>query len=110
MFYGPHVAQVNEESPLKSSLNLTLTQHHHHGDPEPQNMHAHLGIEPPQTWDYRISLNFHPLVILLQIDPVSGDEPEIICEGYYEIEDTFILAWSSISNVGHYRWLQGSIR
>jgi hypothetical protein len=49
-------------------------------------------------------------VILLQVDPASGDEPEIICEGCYEIEGTFIFTWSSISNVGHYRWLRGPIR
>jgi len=39
-----------------------------------------------------------------------GDEPEIICEGFYEIEDLSIFAWSSIPDIGHYRWLRGSIR
>jgi hypothetical protein len=28
--------------------------------------------------------NFRTLVILLQIDPTSSDESEIICEGFYE--------------------------
>ncbi len=46
-------------------------------------------------------------MILLQVDHVSGDEPEIICEGFYEIEDTSIFPWSSIPSVGHYRWLHG---
>jgi hypothetical protein len=27
MFYGPHNAQMNEESPQESSLNLKLTHH-----------------------------------------------------------------------------------
>jgi hypothetical protein len=33
--YGPQIAQMNEELPLKSSLNLTLTQHPRDVDPEP---------------------------------------------------------------------------
>jgi hypothetical protein len=49
-------------------------------------------------------------VILLQVDPDSGDEPKIIYEGCYEIEDIFIFAWSSIPGIGHYRWLRGLIR
>jgi hypothetical protein len=110
MSYGLHAAQVNEESPLESSLNLTLTQHPHDGEYKPQDMRAHLGIEPLQTWDYHISLNFRTFVILLQIDPAFGDEPEIVYERYYEIEDTYILAWSLISGIGHYRWLHGPIR
>jgi hypothetical protein len=48
-------------------------------------------------------------MILLQVDPTSSDEPEIIYEGFYEIEDTSIFAWSSIFGVGHYRWLCGLI-
>jgi len=71
---------------------------------------VHLEVEPPRAWYYRISPNSRTLVILLQVDPASGDEPEIVCEGCYETEDTFIFAWSSILGVGHYRWLRGSIR
>jgi hypothetical protein len=33
--YGPQVAQVNEESPSESFLDLTLTQHSYNEDPEP---------------------------------------------------------------------------
>jgi hypothetical protein len=49
-------------------------------------------------------------VILLQVDPTSGDEPKTVCEGCYEIEDTFIFAWSSVPDVGHYHWLRDPIR
>jgi hypothetical protein len=49
-------------------------------------------------------------VILLQVDPAFGDEPETVCEGYYETEDTSIFAWSSVPRIGHYRWLRGLIR
>jgi hypothetical protein len=49
-------------------------------------------------------------VILLHVDPTSGDEPETVCEGCYETEDTYIFAWSSVLGVGHYRWLRGPIR
>ncbi len=49
-------------------------------------------------------------MILLQVDPASGDKPETICEGCYEIEDTFIFAWSLVPGVGHYRWLRSPIR
>ncbi len=73
-------------------------------------MRAHLEVEPLWTWYYRISPNSHTLVILLQVDPVSGDEPEIICEGYYKTENISIFAWSSVPHVGHYRWLHGPIR
>jgi hypothetical protein len=49
-------------------------------------------------------------VILLQVDPASGDEPETICEGCYKTENTFIFAWSSVPGIGHYRWLCSPIR
>jgi len=49
-------------------------------------------------------------VILLQVNLASSDKPETVCEGCYEIEDTSIFAWSSIPNVGHYRWLCGPTR
>ncbi len=48
-------------------------------------------------------------MILLQVDPASGDEPETVCEGYYETEDTSTFACSSLPNVEHYRWLHGPI-
>jgi hypothetical protein len=48
-------------------------------------------------------------VILLQVDPASSDEFEIICEGFYETENTSIFAWSLIFNVRHYRWSRGPI-
>jgi hypothetical protein len=48
-------------------------------------------------------------VILLQIDFAFCDEPEIIYEGNWEIEDTFIFTWFAIPNVGHYCWLHGPI-
>jgi predicted Fe-S protein YdhL (DUF1289 family) len=48
-------------------------------------------------------------VILLQVDPISGDELEIVCEGCYETEDTSIFAWSLVLNVEHYHWLRSSI-
>jgi len=71
---------------------------------------THLEVEPPQAWYYLISPNFRTLVILLQINPASGVELEIVCEGCYKIEDTFVFAWSSIPGVGHYRWLRDPIR
>jgi hypothetical protein len=49
-------------------------------------------------------------VILLQIDFTFSDEPKIVYENCYEIEDTSIFAWSSILNIGHYRWLCDPIR
>jgi hypothetical protein len=49
-------------------------------------------------------------VILLQVDLVSGDKLEIVCEGCYKTEDTSIFAWSLILGVGHYYWWRGPIR
>jgi hypothetical protein len=108
--YGPQIAQANEEPPLESSLNLTLKQHPRDEEPEPREVRARLEVEPPRAWYYRISLNSRTLVILLQIDLASSDEPETICEGCYEIEDTSIFTWSSVPSVGHYRWLRSPIR
>ncbi len=73
-------------------------------------MRARLEVEPPRAWYYRISPNSRTLVILLQVDPASDDELETVREGYYEIEDTSIFAWSSVLGVRHYRWLRGPIR
>ncbi len=72
-------------------------------------MRACFEVEPPRTWYYRISSNSRTLVILLQVDPASGDESKIICEGYYKTKNTFIFAWSSVPGVGHYFWLHGPI-
>jgi len=70
---------------------------------------ARFEVDPPRTWYYHISLNSCTLVILLQVDPASSDEPETVCEGCYEIENTSIFAWSSIPSVRHYHWLHGPI-
>jgi len=108
--YEPQAAQANEEPPPESSLDLTLTQHPHDEEPEPREVCARLEVEPPRAWYYHISLNSRTLVILLQVNPASGDEPETVCEGCYETEYTSIFAWSSVPGVGHYRWLRGLIR
>ncbi len=73
-------------------------------------MRAHLEVKPFRAWYYRIWPNSRTLVILLQIDPASGDKPEIVCEGCYETEYTSIFTWSLVLGVGHYRWLHGLIR
>ncbi len=49
-------------------------------------------------------------MILLQVDPASNNEPKIVCESCYEIEDICIFTWSLAPGVGHYRWLRGLIR
>jgi len=101
--YGPQAAQANEEPPPESSLDFTLTQHLCDEELEPRKVRARLEVEPPRAWYYRISPNSRTLVILLQVDPASGDEPETVCEGCYEIKDIFIFAWSLVPGVGHYR-------
>jgi hypothetical protein len=108
--YGLQVAQANEKSPSESSLDLTLTQHPRDEEPKLQEVRARLEVEPLRTWYYRIFSNSRNLMILLQVDPVSGNEPETVCEGCYKTEDTSIFAWSSVPGVGHYRWLRGLIR
>jgi hypothetical protein len=45
-FYGPQVAQVNEELSLESYLNLTLTHYPHDEKPELREVRARLKIEP----------------------------------------------------------------
>ncbi len=72
-------------------------------------MRIRLEVEPPQAWYYRIFPNSRTLVLLLQVDPASGDELEIVCEACYKIEDTSIFTWSSIFGIGHYHWLHGPI-
>jgi hypothetical protein len=89
--YGLQAAQVNEEPPSESSLDLTLTQHPHDEEPEPREVCARLEVEPPRAWYYRISSNSLTLMILLQVDPASGDEFETVYEGCYETKDTSIF-------------------
>jgi len=101
--YGPQATQANEEPPSESSLDLTLTQHPRDEELEPRKVRARLEVEPPRAWYYRISPNSRTMVILLQVDPASGDEPEIVYEGCYETEDTSIFAWFSVPGIGHYR-------
>jgi hypothetical protein len=108
--YGPQAAQANEKSPPESSPDLTLTQHPCDEEPELREVRARLEVEPPRAWYYRISPNSRTLVILLQVDPASSDEPETVCEGCYETQDTSIFAWSLVPGVGHYCWLHGLIR
>ncbi len=107
--YGSQATQANEEPPPESSLGLTLTQHPRDEEPEPREVHACLEVEPPRAWYYCISPNSRTLVILLQVDPTSGDEPKTVCKGCYETKDTSIFAWSSVPGVGHYHWLRGPI-
>jgi len=108
--YRPQAAQANEELPSKSSLDLTLMQHPHDEELEPWEVRVHLEVEPLWAWYYRISPNSRTLVILLQVDPASGDEPETVYESCYETKDTSIFIWSLVPGVGHYRWLRDSIR
>jgi hypothetical protein len=98
--YGPQATQANEKPLPDLSLALTLTQHPRDEELEPREVRVRLEVEPPRAWYYRISPNSRTLVILLQVDPASGDEPEIVCEGCYKIEDTSIFAWSSVPSVG----------
>jgi hypothetical protein len=100
---------MNEESAPKSSLDLTLTQHPRDENPAPRGVRTRLEVDPPRAWYYHISPNSRTLMILLQVDPTSGDEPETVYEGCYETKDTSIFAWSSILGIGHYRWLCGLI-
>ncbi len=73
-------------------------------------MRACLEIEPLRAWYYHILPNSDTLVILLQVDFISGDERKIVSEGYYEIKNTSIFTWSSVPGVGHYCWLRDLIR
>ncbi len=91
MFYKLQVTQMNDKPPQESSLNLTLTQHPHDEDPKLRKMRLCLEVEPLQAWYYRISPNFHTLVILLQVDPTFSNEPKIVFEGFYKTENTSFL-------------------
>jgi hypothetical protein len=84
MSYGLQVAQMNEELPQKSSLDLTITQPLRDEDLEPQKVHLHFKIESSQVWYYQFFLNFRTLVILLQVDFAFGDELEIVYKCFYE--------------------------
>jgi hypothetical protein len=69
-----------------------------------------LKLNPLEPNTIIIFANSRTLVILLQVDPAFGDEPETVCEAYYETEDTSIFAWFLVPSVGHYRWLRSPIR
>jgi hypothetical protein len=85
---------MNEELPSESSLNLTLTQHLCDENLEPREVCLCFKVEPLRVWYYRTFPNFHTLMILLQVDPTSGNEPETIYESCYETENTLIFAWT----------------
>jgi hypothetical protein len=105
MSYEPQLVQTNEESFQESSLDLTLMQHLHHETLELRKVRPCIEVEPPRTWYNRISPNSCTLVILLQVDLASSDEPKIVCEGFHETKETFIFTWFSILGVRHYCWL-----
>ncbi len=90
---------MNEKLPPESSLDLTLKQHPRDEEPEFREVCVRLEVEPPRAWYYHISPNSHTLVILLQINPASGDEPETIYEGCYETKNTSIFAWSLVLDI-----------
>jgi hypothetical protein len=96
---------MNEEPAPKSSLDLTLTQHLRDENLESWEVRARLKVNPLRTWYYNIFPHSCTVVIFLQVDPASGDEPEIVYESCYETEDISIFAQSSILGVGHYCWL-----
>ncbi len=68
-----------------------LTKHSRDENHAPREVHARLEVDPLQAWYYRISPNSQTLVILLQVDPASSDELEIVYEGCYEAENTSIF-------------------
>jgi hypothetical protein len=107
--YEPQAVQANEKPPPKSSLDLTLTHHPRDEKLEPRKVRIRLEVKSPQAWYYCIFLNLHTLMILLQVDPASNDEPETVCEGYYETENTSIFAWSLVPDVRHCHWLRNLI-
>jgi hypothetical protein len=69
---------MNQKSALESSLDLTSTQHPHDANLESRKVCIHLEIDPPRAWYFQISPNFRTLVILLQVDFASSDEPETV--------------------------------
>jgi hypothetical protein len=107
--YGPQTAQVNEKPPQESFLDLTLTQHPCDEHPELREVCPCLEVQPFQVWYYRNSPNFYTLVILLQINFTFDDEPETVCEGFYETKNILIFAWFSIHGIKHYCWLRSPI-
>ncbi len=54
-------------------------------------MQVHIENEPPRAWYYHISPNSRTLVILLQVDTTSNDDPKTVNEGCYETENFFIF-------------------
>jgi hypothetical protein len=68
-FYGPQAAQVNEEPPSESSLDLTLTQHPCDEELKLRKVWTYLEVEPLQVGYYCISSNSRTLVILFTNQP-----------------------------------------
>jgi hypothetical protein len=72
-------------------------------------MRLYFKVEHLWAWYYENFPNFHTLVILLQVNLTFNNELATMYEGFYEIKNTLIFAWSSIPNIGHYHWLGISI-
>jgi hypothetical protein len=47
--YGPQAAQMNEELPPETSLDLTLTQHPRDEEAKPREVCVPLEVEPPRA-------------------------------------------------------------
>jgi hypothetical protein len=86
-----------------------LTKHPCDEDRKLREVHPRLEVKPPRIWYYFISPNSYTLVILLQVDLAFGDEPKNVSESFCKFKNTSIFVWSSILDVGHYRWLHNPI-
>ncbi len=83
------VTQVNEKPPWESSLDLIFTQHAHDENPKPRKVRPYLEIEPLRAWYYRISSNFHTLMILLQFESTFNDGYKTITKVFTKLK-TFL--------------------
>ena len=47
------------------------------------------------------------LVIVLEEEPPTNNQPTTLFEGHFKDRDALIFGWSREQGVGHYRWLRG---
>ncbi len=49
------------------------------------------------------------LVLMLEVELTIINEPKIMYEGVFEGNEATMLIWSTVPEIEHYWWLQGSM-
>jgi hypothetical protein len=101
---NPPIAPIKEEELEETLLDVNVSQQSR--DEKPFEKVVRIQVDRP-TWDRRLSLNPHSLVIYLEFVPVCGAALEWFEECQCENDDDCLHCRTWVPGDGHYHWLQG---